>query len=72
MAMCIFAVTICNEVNKAMHTLRNHRNRFDLAMIQVNNAEGDIFRFLSEIGSEMDLPIISKISNHPRTEHIKL
>ncbi|CAA0408621.1 unnamed protein product [Arabidopsis thaliana] len=53
-----YQVTICNEVNKAMHTLRNHRNRFDLAMIQVNNAEGDIFRFLSEIGSEMDLPII--------------
>ncbi|CAL9242801.1 unnamed protein product, partial [Arabidopsis halleri] len=53
-----YQVTICNEENKAMYALRNHRNRFDIAIIQGNNSDGDIFRFLSEIGSAMDLPII--------------
>ncbi|CAH8279000.1 unnamed protein product [Arabidopsis lyrata] len=53
-----YQVTICNEENKAMYALRNHRNRFDIAIIQGNNSDGDMFRFLSEIGSEMDLPII--------------
>lgn len=58
--MFIFAVTTCNEERKAMFLLRNHTDKFDIAMIQVNNPAGPRFRFVSEIASETDLSIISK------------
>ncbi|ESQ32365.1 hypothetical protein EUTSA_v10005377mg [Eutrema salsugineum] len=64
-----YEVTKCNEEERAMYLLRNHRNRFDIAIIEAQNAHGDRFRFISEIGSEMDLPIII-ISNDDSVESV--
>lgn len=57
------SVTICNEGADAMHMLRNHMNTFDIAIIEAQNSAVDIFRLISEIASEIDLPIISKHMN---------
>lgn len=43
-----------------MYLLCNHRNMFDIAIIEAHNLEGKIFRLISEIRSEIDIPIISK------------
>ncbi|XP_019085978.1 PREDICTED: putative two-component response regulator-like APRR4 [Camelina sativa] len=51
-----YQVTTCNEEGVAISLLRN--NKFDIAMIQANNSNGDRIRCISEIGSEMDLAII--------------
>ncbi|CAA7058823.1 unnamed protein product [Microthlaspi erraticum] len=53
-----YEVTGCNDEKKAMFLLCNHRNRFDVAIIEAKNSDGEIFRLISEIGSELDLPII--------------
>ncbi|CAH2044647.1 unnamed protein product [Thlaspi arvense] len=53
-----YRVTRCNEEERAVYLLRNHTNRFDIAIIEAENSNGDRFRLISEIGSEMDLPII--------------
>uniref|UniRef100_M4DVV8 Response regulatory domain-containing protein n=2 Tax=Brassica campestris TaxID=3711 RepID=M4DVV8_BRACM len=53
-----YKVTICNEGADAMHMLRNHMNTFDIAIIEAQNSAVDIFRLISEIASEIDLPII--------------
>ncbi|VVB15347.1 unnamed protein product [Arabis nemorensis] len=53
-----YQVCICNEEKRAMYLLRNHRNRFDIAIIESHNSKGNRFRLISEIGVEMDLPII--------------
>lgn len=41
-----------------MYLLRNHRKRFDIAIIEVQQTDSDRLRLLSEIRSEID--IISK------------
>ena len=38
-------------------------NKFDIAIIEAQNSTVDIFRLISEIASEIDLPIISKHMN---------
>ncbi|EOA14602.1 hypothetical protein CARUB_v10027854mg [Capsella rubella] len=53
-----YRVTTCNEESEAMTLLRDHRNMFDIAMIHANNSDGDRIRFISEIGSEMDISFI--------------
>ncbi|VVA94663.1 unnamed protein product [Arabis nemorensis] len=53
-----YRACICNEEQRAMYLLRNHRNRFDIAIIESQNSKGDRSRLISEIGVEMDLPII--------------
>ncbi|KFK26576.1 hypothetical protein AALP_AA8G266500 [Arabis alpina] len=53
-----YQVWICNEEDRAMHLLRNHRDRFDIAIIEAQDSKGDRFRLISEIGLEMDIPVI--------------
>ncbi|XP_019087608.1 PREDICTED: putative two-component response regulator-like APRR4 [Camelina sativa] len=53
-----YQVTTCTEEGEAISLLRNNKNRFDIAMIQANNSNGDRIRYISEIGSETDLAII--------------
>uniref|UniRef100_A0A0D2ZRJ0 Response regulatory domain-containing protein n=1 Tax=Brassica oleracea var. oleracea TaxID=109376 RepID=A0A0D2ZRJ0_BRAOL len=53
-----YKVTRCQEGAGAMHLLRNHMNKFDIAIIEAQNSTVDIFRLISEIASEIDLPII--------------
>ncbi|CAN8265531.1 unnamed protein product [Cochlearia groenlandica] len=53
-----YQVTGCDKEEKAMYLLRNQKNMFDIAIVDAHNAQGVRFRVISEIGSEMDLPII--------------
>ncbi|CAN6911559.1 unnamed protein product [Brassica oleracea] len=53
-----YEVTTCHEEERAMYLLCNHRNMFDIAIMEAHNLEGKIFRLISEIGSEIDIPII--------------
>nr|VDC68222.1 unnamed protein product [Brassica rapa] len=53
-----YEVTTCHEEERATYLLCNHRNMFDIAIIEAHNLEGKIFRLISEIRSEIDIPII--------------
>ncbi|KAF8105584.1 hypothetical protein N665_0157s0156 [Sinapis alba] len=53
-----YRVTTSYEEERAMHLLCNYRNMFDIAIIEAHNLSGKIFRLISEIRSEIDLPII--------------
>ncbi|CAH8299175.1 unnamed protein product [Eruca vesicaria subsp. sativa] len=53
-----YQVTRCDEEERAMYLLCNHRNMFDIAIMEANDLDGKVFRLISEIGSEMDIPII--------------
>lgn len=55
-----FAVTTSHEEERAMYLLCNHRDLFDIAIVEAHNLDGKIFRLISEIGSEIDIPVISK------------
>ncbi|KAL1190967.1 putative two-component response regulator-like APRR4 [Cardamine amara subsp. amara] len=54
----LYEVTCCNDEERAMYLLRNHRDRFDIALIEVQKTDADKLRLLSGIRSEMDIPII--------------
>ncbi|CAH8299591.1 unnamed protein product [Eruca vesicaria subsp. sativa] len=53
-----YKVTRCQDGEEAMRLLRNHMNKFDIAMVEAQNSVVDIFRLISEIASEIDFPII--------------
>ncbi|KAG2316477.1 hypothetical protein Bca52824_019599 [Brassica carinata] len=55
-----YKVTRCNEEEEAIYLLRTHMNKFDIAILEAQNPYGATFRLLSEIGSEMNIIIISK------------
>ncbi|KAJ0253878.1 putative two-component response regulator-like APRR4 [Hirschfeldia incana] len=53
-----YEVTSSHEEERAMDLLCNHRDMFDIAIMEAHNLDGKIFRLISEIGSGIDLPII--------------
>ncbi|KAL0889957.1 hypothetical protein Bca101_013940 [Brassica carinata] len=53
-----YEVTTSHEEERAMYLLCNHRNLFDIAIMEAHNLDGKIFHLISEIGSEIDIPII--------------
>lgn len=56
-------MTTCHEGAEAMRLLRNPLNKFDIAIVEAQNSAADIFRLISEIASEIDVPIISNHMN---------
>ncbi|KAL1190966.1 putative two-component response regulator-like APRR4 [Cardamine amara subsp. amara] len=61
----LYEVTCCNDEERAMYLLRNHRDRFDIALIEVQKTDADKLRLLSGIRSEMDIPIINSTIKNP-------
>ncbi|KAF8080472.1 hypothetical protein N665_0940s0008 [Sinapis alba] len=53
-----YKVTTCHQGAEAMRLLRNQMNKFDIAIVEADNSAVDIFRLISDIASEIDLPII--------------
>ncbi|KAJ0232284.1 putative two-component response regulator-like APRR4 [Hirschfeldia incana] len=64
-----YKVTTCNEGAEAMSLLRNHLNKFDIAIVEAQNSAVDIFRLISEIASESNVPIII-ISNDDSVQSV--
>jgi len=48
---------------EALELLREKRSMFDLIISDVNMPEMDGFKLLEQVGLEMDLPFISKLTN---------
>lgn len=53
-------MTTSHDEERAMYLLRNHWDKFDIAIMEAHTLEGKIFRLISENESEIDIPIISK------------
>jgi len=59
----VFAVTTTTKSVEALELLREKRSMFDLIISDVNMPEMDGFKLLEQVGLEMDLPFISKLTN---------
>ncbi|XP_018478355.2 two-component response regulator ARR14-like isoform X2 [Raphanus sativus] len=53
-----YVVTTSHDEERAMYLLRNHWDKFDIAIMEAHTLEGKIFRLISENESEIDIPII--------------
>jgi two-component response regulator ARR-B family len=59
----VVAVTTTTNSVEALELLREKRSMFDLIISDVNMPEMDGFKLLEQVGLEMDLPFISKLTN---------
>jgi len=59
----VVAVTTTTNSVEALELLREKRDMFDLVISDVSMPEMDGFKLLEQVGLEMDLPFISKLTH---------